>query len=96
MPKFKISAKALDDFKSIGRYTSRKWGKLQRNKYLGMIDDSFQAISHQPNIGMACNYIKPGYRKYHAGRHLIFYRQKSDHIEIIRILHDSMDIIRHL
>jgi len=96
MPEYKISAKALDDLKSIGRYTSRKWGKPQRNKYLGMIDDSFQAISIQPELGMACNYIKPGYRKYHAGKHLIFYRQKRDHIEIIRILHDSMDIIRHL
>jgi len=96
MPKFKISAKALDDLKSIGRYTSRKWGKTQRNKYLEMIDGSFQTISHQPELGMTCNDIKPGYKKYHVGRHLIFYRQKSDYVEIIRILHDSMDIIRHL
>lgn len=96
MPEFKISAKALEDLKSIGRYTSKKWGKSQRNRYLGMIDDCFHTVSRQPELGVNCNYIKPGYRKYHAGKHLIFYRQKNHFIEIIRILHDSMDIIRHL
>jgi toxin ParE1/3/4 len=31
-----------------------------------------------------------------VGRHLIFYRQRADSIEIIRILHDRMDIESHL
>jgi toxin ParE1/3/4 len=37
-----------------------------------------------------------GYRVYHVGQHLIFYRQKSTGIEIIRILHDRMDVETHL
>jgi plasmid stabilization system protein ParE len=41
-------------------------------------------------------YIRKGYRVYHVGRHLIFYRQKSPGIEIIRILHDRMDVETHL
>ena len=95
MPFFRLSAKAVDDLKSIGRYTQDNWGRTQRNKYLSMLDDCFHTIVRQPEIGIACDYIRPGYRKYHVGRHLIFYRQSTSHIDIIRILHDSMDIKSH-
>ena len=39
--------------------------------------------------------VRPGYRAFHEGRHLIFYREAGDQIEIIRILHDRMDFRRH-
>ena len=96
MPLFRLSAKAAEDMKAIGRFTERKWGREQRNRYLAMLDSSFNTIAHQPGIGTACDYIRMGYRKYHVGRHLIFYRQSDEDVEIIRILHDSMDIERHL
>ncbi|NIR47814.1 type II toxin-antitoxin system RelE/ParE family toxin [candidate division KSB1 bacterium] len=32
---------------------------------------------------------------YHCGRHVIFYRKAKKGIEIIRVLHDSMDFPRH-
>ena len=82
----------MEDLKSIGRYTSGKWGRMQRNSYLAILDNSFHVISKHPDLGMICDYIKPGYRKYHAGRHLVFYRKGIEQIEIIRILHDSMNI----
>ena len=96
MPVFRLSTKAIDDLRSIGRYTQDNWGREQRNKYLSMLDACFHTIVHQPETGIACNYIRPGYRKYHVGRHLIFYRQTATCIEIIRILHDSMDIKSNL
>jgi toxin ParE1/3/4 len=95
MPGFRLSAKALDDLKSIGRYTEHHWGREQRIKYLSMLDACFHTITSEPGVGIACGYIKSGYRKCHVGRHLIFYRQGSKYIEIIRILHDSMDIADH-
>jgi len=95
MPPFKISAKALDDLRSIGRYTSAKWGVVQRNRYLTMLDNCFYVLVNEPGLGMGCDDIKSGYRKYQAGRHLIFYRMVEDVVEIVRILHDSMDIERH-
>jgi len=95
MPVFRLSAKAMDDLRAIGRYTQDNWGREQRNKYLSMLDACFYTIVHQTGIGIACDYIRLGYRKYHAGRHLIFYRQNAKDIEIIRILHDSMDIASH-
>jgi toxin ParE1/3/4 len=95
MAGFRLFARALDDLRAIGRYTQNNWGRMQRDKYLSMLDASFHAIACQPGIGTACDYIRPGYKKYPAGRHLIFYRQSEQQVEIIRILHDSMDIGSH-
>jgi len=37
---FKLTQKALDDLRAIGRYTVKKWGIQQRNKYLTMFMES--------------------------------------------------------
>jgi len=71
-------------------------GARAAEEVFGRADSGFNTIAHQPGIGTACDYIRIGYRKHHVGRHLIFYRQADEAVEIIRILHDSMDIERHL
>ena len=96
MPAFRLSAKSLEDLKSIGRFTLKFWGREQRNIYLSKLDESFHILADQPHVGSARDDIRMGYRVYHVGRHLIFYRQKSTDIEIIRILHDRMDVETHL
>ena len=96
MPVFCLSAKSLEDLKSIGRFTLKSWSREQRNIYLSKLDESFHILSDQPHLGIARDDIRKGYRVYHVGRHLIFYRQKSTGIEIIRILHDRMDLETHL
>jgi len=92
MPAFRLSAKSLEDLKSIGRFTLKSWGREQRNIYLSKLDESFHILAEQPQLGNARDDIRKGYRVYHVGRHLIFYRQKPAEIEIIRILHDRMDM----
>lgn len=93
MPDFKLSHKALSDLVEIGRYTARKWSIKQRNVYLKQINDCFTELSENPNLGLKCDYIKEGYRKFPQGSHIIFYRLSVDNIvEIIRVLHKSMDV----
>ena len=92
MPAFLLSAKSLEDLKSIGRFTLKYWGREQCEIYLSKLDESFHILAEQPHIGTARDDIRKDYRVYHVGRHLIFYRQKSTCIEIIRILHDRMDV----
>jgi toxin ParE1/3/4 len=96
MPAFHLTRKARCGLRSIARYTQEKWGREQRNKYLSKLDESFYTLAQEPQRGRACDDIRPGYRKYHVGRHLIFYRQRVNHIEIIRILQDRMDVESHL
>ena len=96
MPAYRLTNKALEDLRSIARYTEQIWGREQRNKYLSKLDASFQMLVNEPELGRACDEIRQGYRKHHVGRHLVFYRLIATRIEIIRILHDSMDIDSHI
>ena len=96
MPSFRLTERARADLRAIGRYTQATWGREQRNRYLARLDACFHLLALEPHRGRACDEIRPGYRKYHVGRHLIFYRESQDGVEIIRILHDRMDIEAHL
>lgn len=96
MPPFRLSAKSLEDLKSMGLYTLKYWGREQQKVYLAKLDESFHILADQPHLGIARDDIRQGYRVHHVGRHLIFYRQKSTGIEIIRILHDRMNVATRL
>lgn len=75
----------FDEF--IARYTQSKWGREQRNIYLKQIDENFHALAEPPSLGMDCDAIRPGYRKFPQGGHILYYREGTDtKIEIIRIL----------
>ena len=44
-------------------------------------------------MGRTCDEIKTGYFKFPTGSHVIYYRSKTEkQIEIVRILHESMDV----
>lgn len=93
MSGFVLTNKALNDLKEIGHYTQRMWGREQRNRYLSTLDQCFQDLASAPLMGQECDAIRSGYRKYLAGKHLIFYRILTpDPIEIVRVLHERMDV----
>lgn len=97
MRSYLLTAAARKDVIEIGRFTTGKWGKRQRDKYLKQLDDAFKLLGRQPEIGTDANDIRPEYRKYNQGSHTIFYRAGTDSkIVVIRILHNSMDVERHL
>lgn len=96
MTKFRLTQFALADLRAIGRYTQTVWGHEQRNRYLAKLDESFHLLAETPQRGRACDEIRQGYRKYLIGKHLIFYQETPTGIEIVRILHVSMDIESNL
>jgi len=97
MPNFRLSRKAKADLKSIARHTEREWGRDQRNHYLLQLDQGFHLLGENPGAGQACDEIRPGYRQYPRGSHIIFYRQSpGGTVEIIRILHKRMLPETHL
>lgn len=92
MKPFVLSKDALADLKAIAIQTELRWGKLQRNKYLERFDEIFNLLSESPQIGEAYDSLRLGYRKFPHASHMVFYRQIfTTHIEIIRILHQSMN-----
>lgn len=97
MPTFSLTKRALDDLREIGRYTQERWGRDQRRNYLSQLDRYFHALAENPSQGKRCDEIRPGYRKFPSGRHVIFYRVVNiGTIEIVRVLHERMDVDNHL
>jgi toxin ParE1/3/4 len=97
MSPFLLTVAARKDIIDIGRFTTENWGKRQRDKYLKQLDDAFRLLSRQPDMGRDAENIKPGYKKFSQGSHIIFYRAGTEsNIVVIRILHNSMDVDRHL
>lgn len=92
MAQFQLSKEAKNDLRSIAIFTDNRWGREQRNLYIKQLDDAFFMLTQNPNLGISCDYIRDGYRKFPQGSHIIFYKRtvKSD-ILVVRILHKSMD-----
>jgi toxin ParE1/3/4 len=87
----RITLLAKEDLKNIGRYSLKQWGLQQRNSYLSNLNDSFKTLLAMPKIGAPCDHIRQGYRKFREAEHVIFYRVNNGTLDVIRILHKSMD-----
>lgn len=95
-PPFKLTPAALTDLKQIARYTQSTWGKQKRTIYLTAMNNRFEWLSEYPNAGMRRDELGDGFLSYPEGKHVIFYRKKAQWIEILAILHQSMDFRKHL
>lgn len=97
MPKFSLTKQALEDLRDIGRYTQERWGREQRRHYLALLDRSFNYLAENPSQGQRCDEIREGYRKFPSARHVIFYRESvGAGIEVVRVLHERMDMGAYL
>ncbi len=92
MPNFRITPRARDDLKNIGRYTLKTWGKEQRNIYLKKLDKRFQWLAENPNLGKFRPEVHEDYYCFLQGSHLVFYILRDNGIDIIGIPHQNMDI----
>ncbi len=95
-PKYLVRPEAEKDLKGIGRYTRRAWGREQARKYLRVLHQKLQRLAANPNLGIIRDDVGEGYRSAPVGRHLVFYRTTGDDIVVVRVLHESMDVQRHL
>lgn len=92
MAQFQLSKEAKNDLRTIALFTENRWGKTQRNLYIQQLDQAFFLLAKNPNLGVSCDFIREGYRKFPQGSQLIFYKQNADAtILVVRILHKSMD-----
>jgi toxin ParE1/3/4 len=92
----RIRPRAQQDLKAIWRYTFQRWGEARADLYLQQLDAGIRSLLDFPEIGEACDHIRAGYRKLQVNRHLVFYLHSTARIQIVRVLHQSMDVGRHL
>jgi len=87
---FHFSQLAENDLLSIGDHTLRAWGPEQTKKYLSELEACCQMLANNPELGRACDDVRPGLRRLEQGKHVIFFRLQLNGILISRILHERM------
>lgn len=91
-----LSPKAQQDLIDILRYTGETWGKQQLLTYRDKIDNALQAIGQNPQLGHHRDDLPPTHQAYLIGSHVIIYRERSDDVAIVRILHQRMSLVKHI
>jgi toxin ParE1/3/4 len=87
---------AISDLQSIRAYTLEHWGTRQEQLYLDSLWAKFETIRNQPNKYRTRNDLFPGCQIAAQARHVILFRIHGTTLQIVRILHNSMDFPRHI
>lgn len=96
MKGYVLSPAAESDVNDIWDYTAAKWGLRQAASYIRDVRDACTALAQgqQPHRSAA---VRDGYHKTMVGLHMIYFREADDGlIVVVRILHQRMDVGRHL
>ena len=104
----RLSAAAEADYRQILRWTMENFGSAQARSYADTLSSALNALSagpaiigvkERPEIGTNIRTLHVA-RNGRKGRHFVMFRIGSiegrDVIDVLRLLHDSMDLERHL
>ncbi|MBS0316445.1 MAG: type II toxin-antitoxin system RelE/ParE family toxin [Proteobacteria bacterium] len=101
----RVALSAQRDVAAIRAWTRRQFGARQAQAYARTLSLAIQALSEGPDVAGAGTRddLAPGVRVLHVarrgrhGRHFVVFRVSGERcIDVLRMLHDSMDLARHL
>jgi len=101
----RLSAAAELDFANTLKWTAENFGARQSRVYRNTLVEAIGELAGGPDVvgSRTRNEIKPGLRTLHVARHgrrgshfLMYRTGPRGTVEIVRILHDRMDIQRHV
>ncbi len=97
MAKYILTNRAVGDLSAIWEYTCEAWSESQADNYYELLIESCEEIAKSPDMGKKYDGIGSAIFGFRVGRHIIFYRkEKSKEIEVLRILHERMDLKHRL
>ena len=104
----RLGRTAEADFENILRWTTEHFGETQARVYAETLTTTIKALATGPDVIAAVrrNDIAKGLMTLHVarggrrGRHFVIYRANEEiippAIDVLRLLHDSMDLRRHI
>jgi len=96
MAVYSLSSKAAADLSGIYEYTILNFGLTKAREYLTGLHEQFETLAENPMHGRSASELSPGLRRLEYESHVVFYVPKAKGIRIVRVLHQSMDMKRHL
>jgi len=105
MWRIRLARQAEADMSDILQWTARHFGPAQAEHYAQTVIAAIEALGGGPDMAgvRMRSDIAPNVRTLHVarhgrkGRHFVVFRVADAHaIEVLRVLHDSMDLARHI
>jgi toxin ParE1/3/4 len=96
MSNYILSPAAQADIDGIWDYTADTWTAEQADRYTRQIRQVCASISADGREGRPISEVRSGYRKLSVGSHFIIFRLVDGLVDVVRILHQRMDIASHL
>jgi len=93
---YRLRPKARSDIDAIWDYTVKTWGVQQARSYIAGLRDVCTELVENPGLGKCRDDLHKGLRVYPSGKHVVCYLTEDKGIDVVRILHGSMDTHRHL
>lgn len=92
---YRLSPLAETDLDEIWLYTFKNWSPEQADRYHGQIIAAIEGLAAGVKTGRPAT-VREGYFKYPVGSHFVFFRQSDSSLDVIRILHQRMDVAAQL
>jgi toxin ParE1/3/4 len=97
MRKLHLSPAAVEDLENILQYTLDTWGGKQFALYFAAFQQAFDTILFNPETPLSVKReeLFPDCQSICSGHHVVFFRRRNRNIEIVRVLHERMDFLKH-
>lgn len=97
MAKVILREEAIDDLNDIWTYSFEEWSEKRADKYYATLEFACMQIGENPELGKEYKEINSNLLGLRTGKHIIFYQIINEQeVEIIRILHERMDLKNRL
>jgi toxin ParE1/3/4 len=88
----RIAPQARRDLVSIWSYTAEAWGRAQADDYIASLYRDMNRLGDFPDMGSSYVSRVGSFRKLSSGHRLVFYQVNDSTVEVVRILHERMDV----
>lgn len=91
-----VRPEAEVDIEDAADYTIEQWGREQARRYIGEIRTAIDSLTidglRYPEEAEA----HPGLRRMRSGHHVIFFLIDDKKVDVVRVMHERRDAVRHL
>ncbi len=94
--KYQLTEEADRDVEKILAYSVKNFGIDQTQHYFETLKQCIELLAGNPNMGHSAEDILPEYFRFPHESHVIFYKNLSSSILVVRILHKRMNPNLHL
>jgi len=85
-PELRLAPSAEQDLINIALYGMEQFGIEQSEQYRDQLKQRFLELTEAPLMYPAVDDIREGYRRSVCGVHSIYYRIRTDYVEIVRVI----------